>query len=86
MSTPGFTGGMALADGTTTTLYDTAKTINPEFVAIAQQVQSMYHIGAYHLGDLPPGFGTTDGSSPMRLPGNSPFTLSPGIPNTNYAE
>ena len=44
----------------------------------------MHHIGAYHLGDLPPGWGTTDGSSPMRLPGNSPFKLSPGIANTNY--
>ena len=74
---------MANADGTTTTLYDTAKTINPEFTAIAQQVQSMKHIGAYHLGDLPPGFGTTDDSSPLRLPGNSPFTLS-GITNTSY--
>jgi hypothetical protein len=77
-------GGMASEDGTPRELYYTAKTINPEFVAITQQVQSMDHIGAYHLGDLPPGFGTTDGSSPMRLPGDSPFTLSPGIPNTNY--
>lgn len=79
----GFNGGMANADGTATTLYDAAKTINPNFVAIAQQVQSMKHIGAYHLGDLPPGYGTTDGSSPMRLPGNSPFTLS-GLPDTEY--
>jgi hypothetical protein len=81
---PGFTGGMALADGTPTALYYTAKTVNHEFVAIAQQVQWMNHIGAYHLGDLPPGSGTTDGSSPMRLPGTSPFQLSPGIANTNY--
>ena len=78
---PGHTGMMTLADGTTTALYDTAKTINPEFAAIAEQVQSMNHIGAYHLGDLPPGYA---GSSPMRLPGNSPFTLSSAIPDTSY--
>ncbi len=80
---PGLTGGMALADGTTTELYDTAKTINPQFKAMAEQVQSLKHIGAYHLGDLPPGFGTTDGSSPMRLPSNSPFMIS-GITSTTY--
>ena len=83
-SGPGITGGMALADGTTTTLYDTAKTINPQFAAMAEQIQPMDHIGAYHLGDLPPGFGTTDGSSPMRLPEDAPFQLSPDMADTNY--
>jgi hypothetical protein len=43
----------------------------------------MKHIGAYHLGDLPPGYNTTDGSSPMRLPDNSPFTIS-GIATSHY--
>ncbi len=79
------TGGMRLDDGTTTPLYDTAMTVNPEFEAIGQQLQSMHRIGTYHLGDLPPGFETTDGSSPMRLPGDSPFNLSPGIPDTFFA-
>ena len=78
-------GGMALVDGTTTTLYDTAKTLNREFVAIAKEVQSMRHIGAYHLGDLPWGSGATDGSSPLRLPGTSPFTIS-GISDTDYKQ
>ena len=82
-SYPGFTGGMALANGATTALYDAAKTINPEFAAMAKQIQSMKHIGAYHLGDRPPGYGTTDGSSPLRLPGDSPFTIS-GIATTPY--
>jgi hypothetical protein len=81
---PGITGGMALPNGVPAPLYGTARSINPQFAAIAQQLQSMHHIGAYHLGDLPPGFGTTDGSSPSRLPGNSPFKLSPGIANTTY--
>lgn len=85
-SYPNHTGGMALEDGTTTELYDTAKAINPEFAAIAQELQSLHHIGAYHLGDLPWGYGTTDGSSPMRLPDDSPFTLSPDIPDTVYVE
>jgi hypothetical protein len=82
-SLAGFSGGMAGADGVATTLYDSAKTTNRQFVAIAEQIQSLKHIGAYHVGDLPPGYGTTDGSSPLRLPGNSPFTVS-GIPTTNY--
>ena len=84
---PRFSGGMVNNDGTPTTLYDTAKTINPKFVAVANQVRSLVHIGAYHLGDLPPGLGNVDGlpaeASPMRLPGNSPFKLS-GLPDTTY--
>jgi hypothetical protein len=81
---PGIKGGMALADGTTTPLYDAAKTINPQFLAMAEQVQPLKHIGAYHLGDLPWGWDTTDGSSPMRLPSNAPFTIAPTLPNTDY--
>ena len=79
-----FAGGMIKGDGTPTELYDMAKIINPEFVAMAEQIQSLRHIGAYHLGDLPPGYGTTDGSSPMLLPSDSPFTLSPYIANSTY--
>jgi hypothetical protein len=82
-SYPEFTGGMMNADGTTTDLYTTAQTINPQFAAAAKQLQSLKHIGTYHLGDLPPGFGTTDGSSPLRLPSDSPFTIS-GINTTTY--
>jgi hypothetical protein len=81
---PSFTGGMLSSDGTTTTLYDAATTANHKFESIAKQVQSLLHIGAYHLGDLPPGYNTTDGSSPLRLPGGSPFKVSPNITNTTY--
>ncbi len=80
---PDHEGGMANGDGTTTALYTTAQALNPQFEAIATQVQPLKHIGAYHLGDLPPGYDTTDGSSPLRLPGTSPFTVS-GIATTNY--
>ena len=73
------TGGLAPStDGTPTSVYTALKTINPQFVAVASQLQSLKSIGAYHLGDQPPG--TT------RLPGNSPFTLSPTVPNTNYVK
>jgi hypothetical protein len=54
-------------------------------MAIAEQVRRMIHIGAYHLGDLPPGYGTTDGSSPQRLPDNSPFTIT-GVATTTYQQ
>ncbi len=85
-SAPGFTlgGGMIHADGTPTPLYSAAKSINPQFESIARQVQSLHWIGAYHLGDLPWGFGTSDGSSPMRLPANSPFSISPSVANSDY--
>jgi hypothetical protein len=76
---------MALVDGTTTPLYDAATTINRDFVAMAREVQPLQHLGAYHLGDLPSGFGTNDGSSPMRLPSNSPFTIL-DMPNTTYVD
>jgi hypothetical protein len=77
-------GGIQNPDGSPTSVATALQSINPQFVAIAQQLQTMNHIGAYHLGDLPPGYDTTDGSSPMRLPGNSPFYLSPGIADKNY--
>ncbi len=77
-------GGMALGDGTPTPLYTAAQSLNKEFETIADQVQPLNSIGAYHLGDLPTGWGTSDGSSPMRLPAGSPFTLTPSVPNTTY--
>ena len=83
--TPG-TGGLApAADGTPTSVYAALSSIHPEFAAIARQVQPFDLVGAYHLGDLPWGFGTSDGSSPQRsLPAGSPFTITPAVPDTNY--
>jgi hypothetical protein len=57
-------------------VYDALKSLNREFVAIAEQVQTTIPIGAYHLGDRPPGT--------VRLPSGSPFSLEPAIPNTFY--
>ena len=84
----GYTGMMTDTNGVTTAQYTAAAAIHPPFVAVAQQVQPMVHIGAYHLGDLPPGMlsgaNTTNGQTPLRLPANSPFTLSPTIANSTY--
>jgi hypothetical protein len=74
------TGGLAPNfDGTPTSVYTALQAINPQFVAIAGQLQSVHSIGAYHLGDEPWDWGTS-----MRLPVNSPFNLSPAVSNTNY--
>jgi hypothetical protein len=76
-------GGIQNSDGSPTSVATALQSINPQFVAIAQELQTMKHIGAYHLGDLPPGYDTTDGSSPMRLPDNSTFTIS-GVASSDY--
>jgi hypothetical protein len=52
--------------------------INREFQANAMQLQQQTSIGAYHLGDQPPG--TMRG-----LPVDSPFSITPTVTNTNYA-
>ena len=82
-------GGFSEGDGTATALYDDVKLINPEFVAIAEEIQALKSIGGYHLGDLPPPYDLTDDDppNPVRLPlGTSPFTLSPAVPDTVYVE
>jgi hypothetical protein len=52
------------------------QSINRQFEAIGEQVQPLEWIGAYHLGDQPPGT--------VRLPANSPFTITPSVPDTTY--
>ncbi|HOY60034.1 MAG TPA: hypothetical protein PK640_18095 [Verrucomicrobiota bacterium] len=52
---PGHTGGIALADGTPTPLYEAVKSLNLQFVAIASQLQGLRSIGVYHEGVQPPG-------------------------------
>ena len=73
---PGHQGGIVTPDGKPTAIYDTLKTINREFVAIAKQYQPLKSLGAYlkgyRAGGLPPGTAT--------LPENSPFDVS-GLPN-----
>ena len=73
---PGHTGAVAHADGTTTPLYQTLKTLNREFVSIAQQLQPLRSLGVYHAGMLPPG------TEP--LPADGRFQLDPSVPPMSY--
>ena len=75
-SAPGHTGMIAHADGTTTVLYDTLKTLNREFVAVASQLHPYKCLGVYHAGMLP------RGTEP--LPNNAPFRLDPPLPAMDY--
>jgi hypothetical protein len=67
--TAGHTGGIALPDGTPTPIYDTLKSLNRQFVAIATQLQPLRSQAVYHVGMMPPG------SEP--LPKDAPFRVDP---------
>jgi hypothetical protein len=75
----GQTGG--LEPGDVDGVYTALQSINPQFNAIAEQVEPLSHAAAYHLGDLPPGI---TGALPERLPGDSPFSIAGGVPDTTY--
>jgi hypothetical protein len=62
-------GTMLRPDGTTTPLYEAAKALNPQFVAIASQLQPLRSLGAYHVGTIYPGT--------RALPADAPFHLDP---------
>ena len=72
----GHTGAVAHADGTPTPLYDTLKTLNREFVSIAQQLQPLRSLGVYHAGMLP------QGTEPVPTDGR--FQLDPPVPAMSY--
>jgi len=73
---PGHTGAVAHADGTPTPLYHTLKTLNREFASIAQQLQPLCSLGAYHAGMLP------QGTEPV--PADGRFQLDPPVPAMSY--
>ena len=73
---PGHTGAVAYADGTVTPLYHTLKTLNLEFVSIAQQLQPLRSLGVYHAGMRP------QGTEPV--PVNGRFQLDPPVPDMSY--
>jgi len=75
-SCPGHKGAIANADGTPTPLYHALKTLNREFVAIAQQLQPLRSVGVYHAGMLPKGA--------EALPTNAAFTLDPPMSPMAY--
>jgi hypothetical protein len=75
-SHPNHDGAMATADGIPTPLYYVAKDLNHEFAVIANQLQPLQSLGAYHLGMLPPGT--------LPLPYRAAFTLDPALPVMDY--
>jgi len=75
-SCAGHTGMIAHADGTPTERYDALRTLNREFVAISEQLQSYQCLDVYHCGMLPPG------TAP--LPKDAPFRLEPSLPEMEY--
>lgn len=74
---PGHTGGIALPDGTPTPAYHALRTLNREFVAIAQELQPLRSLAIYHAGMSPPG------TEPP--PKETPFRLDPPIPPVAYS-
>jgi len=73
---PGHIGGIALADGTPTSIYHALKTLNREFVAIARQLQPLESLAVYHAGMTPAGA--------VPLPEDAPFRLDPTIAPMAY--
>jgi hypothetical protein len=75
-SAAGHTGGIALADGTPTPIYDALRSFNSEFVAVAAQTQPLHLLAVYHSGHQPPG------THPV--PTNGLFQLDPPFPTISY--
>jgi hypothetical protein len=73
---PGHTGAIANTNGTPTPLYYTLKTLNREFISIAQQLQPLRSLGVYHAGMFP------QGTEP--IPANGRFQLDPPVPTMAY--
>jgi hypothetical protein len=60
-------GMMMWPDGSTTAQYAAAKELNPQFIAIARELQPLRSLGAYHAGVVPWGA--------EALPEGAPFTI-----------
>jgi hypothetical protein len=76
---PGHVGGMVRyegTEGTPTPLYEMAKSLNREFVAIAQELQPLQSTGVFHAGMLP--------SQTVEVPADSTVTFDPPIAKIPY--
>lgn len=71
-------GGMLDAEGQTTPGYAAVKALNPEFVAIARELQPIQSLGAYHVGMLPQGA--------EYLPSDTSFSLDPPVAPLPYQQ
>ncbi len=67
----GHEGGMASAEGTTTPIYDAVKSLNPEFAAIAKQLQPLHSQVVYHTAMSEPGCVPLPQDAPFRLDANT---------------
>jgi len=80
-SCPGHTGMITHADGTPTERYEVLRTLNREFVAIAQQLQSRQSLGVYHCGMSPPGTKPLPQGARFRIdPPRSVMEYKPPLP------
>jgi hypothetical protein len=70
-------GQMMKPDGSPTPQYEAAKQLNPQFAAIASQLQSLRSLGAYHIGK--------EYEGTQKLPANTPFNLQATSPNGQEA-
>lgn len=73
---PQHLGGITTADGSPTPLYGALKTLNPEFVHIAKELQPLKSLGVFHGGMHPPGT--------VPLPEDAVFLLDPPPADLDY--
>ena len=73
---PGFATALLTPEGQPTALWHGVSRANRKFVAIAEQLQPLQSLGAYHLGMIPPGA--------TELPAGSAFTLDPPVTPIEY--
>lgn len=73
---PGHVGNITEPDGTPTPIYQELKALNPQFTAIAKELQPLKSLNVFQTGMLPPGT--------VPLPENSTFTFDPPVPAQAY--
>ncbi|YCM43286.1 hypothetical protein V2O64_18440 [Verrucomicrobiaceae bacterium 227] len=75
-SYPEHVGNVTEPDGTPTVIYQELKSLNPRFVAIAKELQSLKSLNVFQAGMLPPGT--------VPLPKKSTFSFDPPVPDKVY--
>ncbi len=77
-SVAGHTPLIATLDGTPTKVYYWVQKLNPDFEAVAAQLQKLKSTGVYHAGMLPPGADA--------LPETSDFRIDPELPTAEFVK
>jgi Beta-galactosidase len=72
-------GQMMRPDGTTTVQYAAAKELNPQFIAIAKELQPLNSLGAYHIGGNYKWTKILPRNAPFRLDSYDKSPLSSGM-------